>query len=230
MNKSISIVLPVYNEEDNIADAVFSLDKIMEKNYKDYEIIIVESGSTDNSREIIDKLLKKYKNLKAYYQGAKKGYGNAIREGFTKAKNELILYTDSDRPFDFNELSVLIPKIEGYDAVIGSRINRKIPPLRKLYSLGYKTLIRVLFGVKVKDVNFSFKLIRRDMLKKLNLITDGWFIDAEMLIELKKNNAKINQVPIYYTLRKKGKSNVTFKTIFGIANEIYQYKKQTKNI
>ena len=85
MNESVSIILPIYNEEKNISNVISSIDEVMKSTNRDYEVILIESGSTDNSRAVIEELLKKYKNLKAFYQGEKKGLGSALREGFSKS-------------------------------------------------------------------------------------------------------------------------------------------------
>ncbi len=223
---SISIVLPMYNEEENAHKIVTNLKKTLGNCTIDHEIVIVESGSTDNTSKIVDELEKKIPNIKVFHQIKKEGLGSAIRLGMSKATKNLVLYMDSDDPFDTNIIKNALPLTKNFSLVVGYRTGKRENLKRRVYSIGYNKLIRFVFGLKVKDVNFSFKLLKKELLEKMNLNSNGFFIDAEILLEAKRNGAKMAQIPILYKIRENGSSSVgNLDTIFNILAEMYRYKK-----
>jgi len=225
MENSISVVVPVYNEEENLRDTVVSLNKCLNKIFKKYEIIIVESKSTDKTPQIADSLSKKNKHVSVIHQNKKYGYGNGLREGYRHCKYDLVWYMDGDCPYNLNVLEKNMPLIKNADAVIGIKSGQRESFRRWLFSGGYNILIRTLFGLKFRDINYSFKLLHHDALKKLDLKSDGWFIDGEILIELKRHNMKVVEIPIRYNLRKKGRSKVVTgpKVVIDMLTEIIYY-------
>ena len=206
IKESISVIVPVYNEEDSLARAVHDLDLYLKDNFSQYEIIIVESGSTDDTAKIADSL--KCKNIRAVHQKKREGYGSGLRLGFSLAKKDLVWYYSGDMPFEISYLRRAAEKIENFDAVIAYRTGERESLKRLIATNAYHILITTIFGLKVRDINFSFKLIRRELLQRMKLNSYGWFIDAEMQIEFKRNKARILQIPVKYDHREEGQSKV----------------------
>ena len=132
----ISVTIITLNEEENIKDCVVSVNKYLNKRFNDYEILVIASGSTDKTVEIVNKIASKNKHIKLIYSKEKLGYGMALRSGFRNSSKELIFYTDSDNQFDINEMDKLLPLIDKYDIISGFRINRNDPFMRGVISDG----------------------------------------------------------------------------------------------
>jgi len=228
MKYRISVVVPIYNEESNVEKTVLSLINLLSKDCLDYEIIIVDSNSTDRSREISENLVRKHKKVKYIYQPKRLGFGNGLIEGYKNCKLDYVWYMDADFPYPIEELRKSYPYLDKYDAVIGYKTGKRENWKRKLMSIVYNRLIKFLYHIKYKDVNYSYKIVRNDVLKKMTLISDGWFIDAEILIELKKGNYKVKEIPIPYTIRKTGDSKINnySKVVLGILKETFGYRRR----
>ncbi len=205
---SISVVLPMYNEEKNAEKAVESLDRVLSGAFDDYEILVVESGSTDLTVEIADRLADSNPRVRVIHQINREGLGSAIRLGFANARKDYILYIDSDEPFDVEEIAGVIPLLDPERALIGYRIGERESFKRKLFSRVYNTLVELVFRLGVRDVNFSMKLIPRNQLQKLDLRANGCFYDAELIAELKRAGTPITEVGFEYNQRQYGMSSL----------------------
>lgn len=215
INKSISVFLPALNEEDNIKDCVTSVDKYLRKNFKDYEILIIASGSTDKTAQIVADLARENKRIKLINSKEKLGYGMALKSGFKNSSKELVFYTDADNQFNINDLDKFLPLINQYDIISGYRINRHDPPMRIFIADVYNLLIRILFGIKIKDVDASFKLYKRKVFENIRLRSDTGLIDAEVLIKAKKKGFSIGQIGVKHYARTKG------KTVYGTKRNVF---------
>ena len=200
--ESISIVVPVYNEEQNAARAVESLLSTVSAVFQRFEIIIVESGSTDDTAMIADRLAETHESVRVLHQDRREGLGSAIRLGFASAVMDYVLYLDGDEPFDVSEIGRVIPYLGSYRAVIGYRIGKRESLKRKVYSRVYNWLVQLIFRLDVRDVNFSMKVVERELLQSLELSSDGCFYDAELLVELRKRSIEIMEIGFEYVPRK----------------------------
>lgn len=225
MFESISIVVPVYNEEENLELTVKKLSTYVKKLFRKYEIIIVDSNSSDRTPQIADRLVKKYPKVSVIHQQRRRGFGNGLRAGYKKCQYELVWYMDGDCPYDLRYLQQALPLIEKADAVVGVKTGTRESPSRWISSKGYNLLIRTCFGVDYRDINFSFKLLRRTALQKLTLKSEGWFIDAEILLELKRHGLRVKELEIVYQHREMGDSKVVMGTglVIGMLKEMYAY-------
>ena len=231
MDKSISAVLPMYNEQENAAVATSNMLKKLEMISDQHEVIIVESGSTDGTGEIVDGLAQNNSRVRVIHQGKREGLGSGIRAGLEAAVHDLVFYSDADSPFDLAELPRAVQLIESADMVIGFRKTRRESLKRKVYSQVYNRLIRSLFGLKVKDVNFSFKLMRREVLENISLHSNGCFIDAELLIEASRKRYEIREVGIEYLTRANGESTLANRNVvFDILQEMYKYRQSNRYV
>lgn len=206
---SLTIVLPAFNEERIIEEAINSSKKAAERLTQDFEILIVDDGSQDRTPDIIRQLALFEPRIRGIFLPRQIGYGKVLSTGFYNAEKEFVFYTDSDAPIDIlKELPKAASHIsEDVDAVIGYRINRSDIPLRRLYSIIYNFMSRFLLGIKVCDVNFSCKLFRRSVFDRFKLHSPSVFIDAELLTNLNLYGFKLKEFPATYVSRKHGRSN-----------------------
>jgi glycosyltransferase involved in cell wall biosynthesis len=226
---SLSLIVPLYNEAETIAENTKKLDEYFStlKILSAYEIILVESGSTDNSARICDQLAAALPSVKVIHEGKKNGYGSGIRTGLKTAQYEILTYADSDAPCDLSHYGHALSLFPEKDVVLGYKTGRRENFSRWFFSKGYNFLTKVLFGLcQVKDVNFTFKLFKKELYDRVSLHSNGWFIDVELLSELKKHHPQIAQMPIPYTPRTKGRSNIriSYPLIKGFLKEIWDYK------
>ena len=230
MKYNISVILPVYNEEEGLKKTLVSVIPILKNTFSDYEIIIVESGSTDETGEVADKEAKKNKKIKVIHQHKKKGYGNAIKDGFNHCTKEICIYLDSDNPYDLNYLKEGVKYIGKYDAVIGYRKGERETMMRVLLSKGAYAIDRFIFWLDLKDTNCPFKMIKTSFIKKMNLYSNYSFLDAEILINLKKQRAAIKQIEININKREEGYSKFSDikKSVLNHLRDIVSYS--TNNI
>src|SRR5216110_2967924 len=204
---SISVVYPMFNEEENIERAVNFAEAVFIDLSSDYEILIVNDASTDRSAELAEALARSNPCVKVFHHERNLKLGGALRTGFSNATKELVFYCDSDLPVDLTELNraVHIMEFTRSDIVSAFRFDRTTEgPLRTVYSVFYNLLIRFLFPLRVKDINFSFKLFKREMLNKVGLESEGSFIDAGLLIKSKLHGFKITQCGVAYFARNRG--------------------------
>jgi glycosyltransferase involved in cell wall biosynthesis len=223
-DKGISLVIPVYNEEDNIRKAVQDGLEMLPQLAKDYEIIIIESGSTDKTGEVTDQLAANDKRVKVIHQGAKLGLGSGLKAGFSAARYESIFYIDGDNPFRMSEFIRGFPLLQEADIVCGRRTNRQDSFMRALYSKVFNILMRLLFSVKVRDVQIGFKLMRKSIFERVKLTTDSMFIDAELLIKAQKSGYRITELGVEYLGKPSGKSSVTFREVVKIGVDLLKYR------
>ncbi len=230
---SLSVVLPMYNEEDNIEKAITILDGVIHTITEDYEIIVVNDGSTDFSAQIVADLAKKNKKIVLLHHAENKKLGATLKTGFYAATKEFVLYLDADLPFDMEEIrkAIRLQQYKNADIVAAYRYSHKGEGVRRvIYSYVYNLLIRLVFNLHVRDVNFCFKYFRRDLLDLFDLTSEGSFIDAELLLNCMYAQKKIVQFGTDYFPRQRGVSqlssvNVIKKIIF----EMIQFKCKRRN-
>ena len=206
MKRSISVVLPAYNEEKNIKKAVENALSALEKISDDYEVIVIDDGSKDKTGEIANSL--QTEKVRVIRHEKNKGYASALRTGFESAKKELIFFTDADNQFDLGELRKFVPLVNYADVIVGYRMNRKDPLHRLIMSKGYNFLIKILLGIKVRDVDCAFKLFKREVLQNIGIEHKGWLVNTELLAKIVKKDYKIKEVPVMHYPRTEGRSTV----------------------
>jgi glycosyltransferase involved in cell wall biosynthesis len=206
---TISGVLPAYNEEENIEAATRRMAEVFGSlGFKDWEIIVVDDGSVDRTGEIADRLAAEDPRIRVFHHNPNLGYAKALNTGFTSAVHELIFYTDSDNQFDVKELANILPLIADCDIVNGFRIYRFDPLTRLVLSWGFNLLVRIVFGIKVRDIDCAFKLFRREVFDKVTIESRKFFVDAEVLAKAQHYGFRMKEIGVRHYPRPAGRSTV----------------------
>jgi len=202
---SVSVILPCYNEQDNLQRVYESASTVLKGMGMNYEIILVDDGSTDQTPQIADTVASADQRVKVIHLPTNLGYGAALRSGFRAATKRLVFYTDGDSQFDLNELPPLLPLMKQYDIVSCFRLNRQDGLRRQFYAWCWNRLIRLMFRLKLKDINCAFKLFKRNILDSVKLQSTGALISAEMLVKATRCGFTIAQVGVHHLPRTKGR-------------------------
>ena len=227
--KSLSAFFPAYNEEANVEGLVQNFKAILPRVAEDYEIIIVNDGSKDRTREIADRLATDDPKVRAVHHEKNQGYGAAVRSGIKACRKEYVFFTDGDGQFDVSQLSNLIPLLPGYEGVIGFRLNRQDPWTRKLNAWAWNRLVRLLLGLKVKDIDCAFKLFHRKVFEGMELESSGAMISTEMLVKIKDKGFKLREAGVLHSPRLAGKqTGAKLKVILRAFRELFRFYKEFK--
>ncbi len=193
----LSIFFPFWEEQENIESVISKAIPIAQKVAKNWEIIMVDDGSSDKTLEIAQRLARENPRLIVASHKKNRGYGAALKTGFEKARYNLVVFNDGDGQFDLSEITGFLDKIDNADMVIGYRKKRIDNPFRHLLMNMLKVWDLVLFGFHFKDIDCGFKLFKRDALKKiLPFKSEGAMITTEILARAKKAKLKIIQVEV----------------------------------
>lgn len=220
----ISIVLPAHNEEKNLPVLIPAIIGHMRETSHSYEIIVVDDGSTDGTREVLSRLAKGIP-LRIVSHLVNRGYGAALRSGFTVATKSWVFFTDSDCQFDFSEIDLLIGFTESADIVAGYRADRKDNTLRRFNAWLFNFAMRILFGVKARDIDCAFKLIKREVIESAHLESNGAFINSELLIRAKQQGYRVREVAVSHFRRTRGgQSGANFRVIVRAIKEVLRFR------
>ena len=205
--RSLSIVLPAYNEAENIVAAVESAVTAAARITSDYEVIVVNDGSKDGTAVTVKSLQRKYPNaLRLLDNPRNLGYGPTVRRGLSSARKEWVFFTDADNQFDLNDLSKLVPYTDGFDFVVGRRRNRKDSFRQRRNAKIFNIAVRLCFGIRIKDVDCAFKLMRRSKLHSFELVSESAMINTEILHRARKAKLKIKEIDVTHLPRVHGQS------------------------
>jgi len=221
IGRRITVVLPAYNEEDNIERQVRAADEVLrDLRFDDYEILVVNDGSADRTREVAEALCAEIPKLRVVSHERNQGYAKALRTGFTGAAMPLVFYTDADNQFDMRELKNLLAAIDDYEIVCGFRIYRFDPFTRLVLSWGYNLLVRILFRIRVRDVDCAFKLFRREIFDRFTIESRKFFVDTEVLAKASKLGMRMTEIGVRHYPRTAGQSTVRPSHILSTLREI----------
>jgi glycosyltransferase involved in cell wall biosynthesis len=201
---SLSVFFPAYNEEENIGETVSQTNEVVKKITNKYEIIVVDDGSKDKTASIVEEIQKTNPHVKLIRHNPNRGYGAALWSGIQAAQYDWVFFTDADLQFKIEEINRLIDNIPNHDVVVGFRAPRKDPFMRLVNAKGWNILNRLLFGLKVRDIDCAFKIFRRDLVANLPIKSGGAMMSAEMLIRLERRGVNIKEVPVTHLPRTKG--------------------------
>jgi glycosyltransferase involved in cell wall biosynthesis len=210
------VFFPAYNDGGTIASLVISARQTARQLTDDFEVIIVNDGSADATAEIADELAKTYPEVRVVHHERNRGYGGALRSGFTAATRELVFYTDGDAQYDPAELTLLWTAFdENVDLVNGYKVSRSDPLHRRVIGRLYHHTVKFLFGLSVRDVDCDFRLMRRSIFERVRLEKDSGVICLEMMKKIQDAGYRIAEVPVHHYHRAHGRSQFfNFKRLF----------------
>lgn len=201
---SISVFFPCFNEAESIVPLVEKTVTVVKEISDDFEIIIVDDGSSDGTAEIADRLAGETEQVKVVHHEVNSGYGSALQSGFRAATKELVFYTDGDGQFDVSELPPLLKLIDGFDIVSCYRLNRKEGLVRKLNAWCWGRLVNFVFRMKLRDIDCAFKLYRRTIFDDIKMQSTGALIDTEILARATGKGYTVTQTGVHHYPRAAG--------------------------
>lgn len=237
--RKLSVFFPMWNEQDYIVRAVDAAreecdDLIASGDIADYEVIVVDDASTDRTGEIAADLAARDPRVKVVTHPENRKLGGSMKSGFEAATGDLVLYTDADLPFDMHDVHKAIRLLRYYDADIVSayRFDRTGEGwVRTVYSSLYNAMVRVLFGVRFRDINFAFKLCRTRIFDKVTLRSEGSFIDAELIVKAKRHGFEVIQFGVDYFPRTRGVSTLSSPAVIAkILREAFSLRREIRRI
>jgi glycosyltransferase involved in cell wall biosynthesis len=203
----LSIFFPAYNDSGTIASLVLLALQTAETLTPDFEVIVVNDGSADHTGEILDELARTYPRVRIVHHVNNRGYGGALRSGFAAATKAFIFYTDGDAQYDPTEMALLWARMsEDVDLVNGYKISRSDPLHRIVIGRVYHHTVKTLFGLKVRDVDCDFRLMRRSIFDRIRLEKDSGVICLELMKKIHDAKFRIAEVPVHHYHRAHGKS------------------------
>ena len=203
----LSVFFPAFNDSGTIASMVIRAVQAASELTPDFEVIVVNDGSADATAQIADELARTYPNVRVVHHAKNRGYGAALQTGFRAAAKELIFYTDGDAQYDPAELALLWDNMTGdADLVNGYKISRADPLHRIILGRLYHHIVALLFGLRVRDVDCDFRLMRRPIFERINLEKTSGVICLEMMKKIQDAGFHIVEVPVHHYHRAFGKS------------------------
>ena len=237
--QKLSVFYPMWNEEDYIERALgfgqHACQQLLDDGIiRDYELIVVDDASTDRTPEIADRLAADDERIRVVHHPVNRKLGGAMKTGFSEATGDLVLYTDADLPFDMAELHRAVRLLREYevDIISAYRFDRTGEgSLRSIYTWVYNGLIKAMFGVRVRDINFAFKLCRRRIFDHVTLESEGSFVDAELIIRSTRLGFEVMQMGVDYFPRTRGESTLSSPAvILTILREMWTLRKDLQRI
>ena len=227
---SISVFFPCYNEQENVGRTVEKALDVMEKLNADFEVIIIDDGSSDGTGQIADEIAGRDGRVNVVHHEANLGYGAALQSGFKAATKELVFYTDGDGQFDINEMPPLLALMEQYDIVSCYRLNRQDSIIRKINGWCWTKLICLMFGLKIRDIDCAFKLYKREIFDKIELSSTGALIDAEILARAARKGYRITQKGVHHYPRAAGEqSGASLRVILRAFKELIKLQSRIRS-
>jgi len=223
---SLSIFFPCFNEKETIRPLTEKCLTIAKQICDDFEVLLIDDGSTDGTAELADQLANEHANVRVIHHTQNSGYGAALQSGFRAATKDYVFYTDGDGQFDVNELPLLLPLIEQFDIVSAYRLKRQDSFLRKVNAFCWTKLVGLLFNLKIKDIDCAFKLYKRDIFDHIEMHSTGALIDTEILARAQQNGYTITQIGVHHYPRQAGQqTGANIKVILRAFRELLKLRK-----
>ncbi|MBS0630719.1 MAG: glycosyltransferase family 2 protein [Verrucomicrobia bacterium] len=226
---SLSVIVPVYNEAQLLPPMMAVLRPFLDSRFHDWEVILVESGSRDGSRATCQALAAADSRVRAVHEAQRNGFGSALKLGFQQATKDLVLMTTADQPFPLESIDAALPYLSNCDCVLSYRsVDPRKSSFRKVQSAVYNLLARLLLGLKVRHVNSAFKLYKRSVIQPLKLVSNGWFIDGEIVYWITRKKIRYAEIPVELTDRQQGTSTVKLTTAFAVLKELWAFSRSIR--
>jgi glycosyltransferase involved in cell wall biosynthesis len=219
---SLSVFFPAYNDEGSIARLIHEALALLPRLTNDYEVIVINDGSSDGTAALLDELARRQPRLRIVHHPRNRGYGGALRSGFEHAAKDLVFYTDGDGQYDVGELVKLIPLMtDEVDVVNGYKIKRSDARRRIVLGAVYKFTARCLFGLPIRDVDCDFRLMRRKVIQGIELTSTSGVVCTEMIYKLRAAECRFAETPVHHFPRLHGQSQ--FFTLRRVARTGYDF-------
>jgi glycosyltransferase involved in cell wall biosynthesis len=203
---SLSLVLPAHNEAANLGSVVERAREVLPRHAADFEIIIVDDGSRDATPQIAEALAEADTRVRVVHHPRNRGYGAALTSGFRASRGDYVMFMDSDRQFDIADVQLLAPFVADFDIVAGFRKERNDPLVRRINAEIFNVVVRMLFGVHLRDIDCAFKVFRGDLLRSIELTAPGALINTEIQAKARRQGATVQQVGVRHFPRIAGEA------------------------
>lgn len=203
---SISLILPAHNEAENIEPVVRRALEVLPRYFESFEVIVVNDGSRDATGEIIDRLAREDSRVQAIHHKKNRGYGGALTSGFEASTGDHVMFMDADRQFDIADIERLYPFIPSHEIVAGFRMMRQDELHRRVFAEIFNLVVRVLFGVHLRDIDCAFKVFDGELIRSLRLSSPGALINTEIQAKARRQGAKLQQVGVRHFPRIAGEA------------------------
>jgi len=222
--QSISVFFPAYNDGGTIASLVIMALKTLREVTEDYEVVVVNDGSSDYTPDVLQELAQSNPKIKIVGHDQNRGYGGALITGFASCTKDLIFYTDGDGQYDVREMKILLAQMaDDVDWVNGYKISRHDPFYRVIIGKIYHLIVKISFGIKLRDVDCDFRLMRRKMFEKVHLKSDSGVICVEMIKKFQDAGFHYREAPVHHFFRAYGKSQFfNFARVFRVGVNLIQ--------
>jgi glycosyltransferase involved in cell wall biosynthesis len=207
LRPALSLVFPVFDEEENLETLLETALATGARLASDLEIVIVDDGSRDRSAEIIDRWQRSDVRIRAIRHPDNRGYGAALRAGLREARGDLVFFSDADLQFDLTDLEKLLDHTDEFDIVAGYRWPRQDPWPRRWLAWGWGRLMRLLFGLRVRDIDCAFKVFRRAAIESMPIASLGAFVNTEILVRAEAAGCRIHEVRVTHRRRRFGQQS-----------------------
>jgi glycosyltransferase involved in cell wall biosynthesis len=226
----LSLVIPAYNEAGNLEEIVHQALGALPGLVSDFEVLVVDDGSTDGTSGLADRLAEKNERVRVVHHPHNLGYGQAQISGFRNARGELVALVPADNQFHIEDLARYLPLVKDADIVLGIRTRRQDTWLRKVVSRIFNFSMALIFGLRLKDINWV-KLYKRRVLGAVDIECNGFAIDAEILVKAKSKGFRFAQVEVPHYPRRWGEpTGVNVRNILGTARELLWLWKKMRRV
>jgi len=214
--QGLTVFFPAYNDSGTIASLVIAAVQTARRLTPDFEVLVINDGSVDETAAVADELARLYPQVRVVHHQRNRGYGGALRSGFASATKEVIFYTDGDAQYDPREMTLLWERFgDDVDLVNGYKISRSDPLHRIIIGRLYHHTVKRLFGLRVRDVDCDFRMMRRSIFDRVTLEKSSGVICLEMMTKIQQAGFRIAEVPVHHYHRAYGKSQFfNFRRIF----------------
>jgi len=227
----ISAVMPAFNEEANLEQSVGRMAAALAAQSRAFEVIVVDDGSRDGTAVLLERLKAILPSLRVVRHPVNRGYGAALRSGFAAARYPWVFLMDADNQFDPADVAALLARAADADIVAGYRRQRRDPLLRRLNAWAFFMLVTILFGRLARDVNCAFKLMRRELLDRMELHSEGALINTEVLVLARQLRARLVEVPVPHYPRTSGRqTGANLRVVFRAFSELLAFKAEMRKV